>query len=394
MKFSISSNVVIPITLWLMLALSCASESHGYGSINRYEKFDRHSPKNHRGNNSDSRKNRGGKNHGPKTPSKSPTNPSSPPPPLSPTTSPSSRPPRPIGLKVGFYKGLCPNNADIESTIMNKVREHFAKDSSIIAALLRMQFHDCFVNGCDASILIDGPSSEKMAGPNLSVRGYELIDAIKSIAEAECPEMVSCADIIAIATKEVIKLGGGPDYAVQTGRNDGLVSNAGDVNLPSPFLSVNQSISAFRAKSFTPEEMVVLLGCHTVGISHCAFFQDRLYEGTSQFDSNMDSNLRRLMISTCPQGTTSNNIAFLDQNSQSSNKVDNSFYDQILKQRGILAIDQALARDSTTKDFVIQLARNPSLFNSELASAMIKLQALDVHLGNKGEIRKTCNRFN
>ncbi|KAK9750545.1 hypothetical protein RND81_02G204200 [Saponaria officinalis] len=194
MTFSISSNVVIAITLWLMLALSCMSESHDFDSRNGYEKFGHGSPKNRGGKNRGPLKSHGGKNHGPKKP------------PSSPPTAPSSPPPRPFGLKVGFYKGLCPNNVDIEATIINKVREHFAKDSSIIAALLRMQFHDCFVHGCDASILINGTSSEKMAGPNLSVRGYELIDALKSIAEAQCPEMVSCADIIAIATKAVIKL--------------------------------------------------------------------------------------------------------------------------------------------------------------------------------------------
>ncbi|XP_074306586.1 peroxidase 57-like [Silene latifolia] len=385
MSYSISSNVLVVVTLWLMLALSHASKSDGYGSSNNNKGKHHGTPKNH-----------GGKDHyGPKTPPIT-TPPSSPPPSTPPTPSSPLSPPttRPVGLQVGFYKGLCPNNVDIEATLTKKVQEHFAKDVTILAALLRMQFHDCFVNGCDASILIDGPSSEKTAGPNLSVRGYDLIDILKGIAEAECPGMVSCSDIIAIATKEVIKLGGGPDYAVQTGRNDGLVSKAGDVNLPSPSFSVSESISAFRAKNFTPEEMVVLLGCHTVGTSHCAFFQDRLYEGTGQFDSKMDANLRRQLIPTCPQGTTSNNVTFLDQNSQSSNKLDNSFYDQILKQRGILPIDQALARDSLTKDFVLRLSQSSSFFNSELAKAMVKLQALDVHLGNKGEIRKTCNRFN
>lgn len=72
---------------------------------------------------------------------------------------------------------------------------------------LKCSYTICFLaKGCDASILIDGPSSERKAGPNLSVRGYELIDALKTISEAQCPEVVSCADIIAIATKEVIKL--------------------------------------------------------------------------------------------------------------------------------------------------------------------------------------------
>lgn len=62
------------------------------------------------------------------------------------------------------------------------------------------------LKGCDASILLNGLSSEKTAGPNLSVRGYKLIDDLKAIAEAQCPGVVSCADIIAIATKEVIQM--------------------------------------------------------------------------------------------------------------------------------------------------------------------------------------------
>ncbi|KAL2904960.1 Peroxidase 62 [Bienertia sinuspersici] len=111
------------------------------------------------------------------------------------------------GLKVGFYKGLCPNKkVNVEATLTTKVQQEFRKDPTILPALLRMQFHDCFVQGCDASILIDGPSSERTAGPNLSVRGYKLIDTLKDLAEAECPDIVSCADIIAIATKEAIKL--------------------------------------------------------------------------------------------------------------------------------------------------------------------------------------------
>jgi len=56
------------------------------------------------------------------------------------------------------------------------------------------------------------------------------------------------------------KQGGGPDYPVETGRRDGLVSNAEDVNLPSPDMTASQGIEIFGAKNFTAEEMVVLLG--------------------------------------------------------------------------------------------------------------------------------------
>ena len=62
--------------------------------------------------------------------------------------------------------------------------------------------------GCDASILIeknrDGRDTEKFAGPNRSVKGYEVIDTIKKIFEDKCPNVVSCADIIVMATRDAV----------------------------------------------------------------------------------------------------------------------------------------------------------------------------------------------
>ena len=62
------------------------------------------------------------------------------------------------------------------------------------------------IKGCDASLLLDGPSSERTAPPNLSVRGYDLIEAIKQALEDKCPGVVSCADIIAMATRDAVNL--------------------------------------------------------------------------------------------------------------------------------------------------------------------------------------------
>ncbi|MCI92517.1 peroxidase N1-like, partial [Trifolium medium] len=50
-----------------------------------------------------------------------------------------------------------------------------------------MHFHDCFVRGCDASVLIDGSNTEKTAIPNLGLRGYEVIHDAKEKLEAACP---------------------------------------------------------------------------------------------------------------------------------------------------------------------------------------------------------------
>ena len=60
------------------------------------------------------------------------------------------------------------------------------------------------MKGCDASLLLDGSNSEKTAPPNLSVRGYDVIDAAKSAVENVCPGVVSCADIIIMATRDAV----------------------------------------------------------------------------------------------------------------------------------------------------------------------------------------------
>ncbi|GJM90704.1 hypothetical protein PR202_ga07009 [Eleusine coracana subsp. coracana] len=75
------------------------------------------------------------------------------------------------------------------------------------ASVLRLHFQDCFVQGCDGSILLDDVdgtfTGEKTADMNInSVRGFEVIYQIKANVEALCPGVVSCADILALAARD------------------------------------------------------------------------------------------------------------------------------------------------------------------------------------------------
>lgn len=69
-------------------------------------------------------------------------------------------------------------------------------------------FGFCLLQGCDGSILLDDNSTftgEKTAGPNAnSVRGFDVIDTIKTQVEAACSGVVSCADILAIAAHDSV----------------------------------------------------------------------------------------------------------------------------------------------------------------------------------------------
>ncbi|MCE3051032.1 Peroxidase 44 [Datura stramonium] len=106
---------------------------------------------------------------------------------------------------------------------------------------------------------------------------------------------VSCADIIALATRDSVALSGGPSYSIPTGRRDGLVSNPAQVNLPGPTLTVQQTLKLFTNKGFSLNDMVTLLGAHTVGITHCSLFRDRI----STSDGTMDPNLFARLSRTC-----------------------------------------------------------------------------------------------
>jgi len=66
---------------------------------------------------------------------------------------------------------------------------------------------DRFVQGCDGSVLIASTPdnvAERDAVPNLTVRGYDIVDDIKRQVEAMCPGVVSCADIITLASRDAV----------------------------------------------------------------------------------------------------------------------------------------------------------------------------------------------
>ncbi|VVA96357.1 unnamed protein product [Arabis nemorensis] len=293
-------------------------------------------------------------------------------------------------LKVGFYSKSCPN---AETIVQSLVSRRFAEDRTLTAALTRMHFHDCFVQGCDASLLIDPttsqPRPEKTAGPNGSVRGFELIDEIKTALEAECPSTVSCSDIVTLATRDSVFLGGGPSYVVPTGRRDGFVSNFADAEriLPGPALPVPAMVTFFADKGMNVFDAVALLGAHTVGRGFCGNFVDRLS------DPSMDPELAGRLRNTCSAGGSQ--FAALDQSMpEASTSFDNLFFLQLRARRGVLLLDHLLATDPATSGVVFQYATSNDLFKRQFAIAMVKMGAVDVLTGSAGEIRKNCRAFN
>jgi peroxidase len=117
-------------------------------------------------------------------------------------------PPLAPGLSFDFYKKSCPK---AESIVREFLASAVRQNVGLAAALIRLHFHDCFVQGCDASILLDATPtqpSEQQSPPNLTLRpaAFKAVNDIRARLDQACGRVVSCADIVALAARESVAL--------------------------------------------------------------------------------------------------------------------------------------------------------------------------------------------
>ncbi|GLT38468.1 hypothetical protein SLA2020_127160 [Shorea laevis] len=295
-------------------------------------------------------------------------------------------------LSTNFYSSSCPR---LFPTVKSTVQSAISKEARMGASLLRLFFHDCFVNGCDGSILLDDTSSftgEKNAAPNKnSVRGFDVVDNIKSAVEKVCPGVVSCADILAITARDSVEILGGPSWNVKLGRRDARTASQAAANnsIPPPTSNLNQLISNFSAVGLSTRDMVALSGSHTIGQARCTSFRPRIYNET-----NIDPSFARTRQGNCPRksGSGDNNLAPLDL--QTPTAFDNNYFKNLLNRRGLLHSDQQLFNGGSTDSIVRTYNNNPRTFLSDFVAGMIKMGDISPLTGSKGEIRKNCRRVN
>ncbi|CAO2143037.1 unnamed protein product [Urochloa humidicola] len=267
-------------------------------------------------------------------------------------------------LSTGFYANSCPGVYDAVKSVMKAA---IAREQRMGASILRLFFHDCFVQGCDASLLLDDTASfqgEKMARPNNgSVRGFEVVDDIKSAVENVCPGVVSCADILAIAARDSVVILGGPNWDVKVGRRDSTTASfsGANNNIPPPTSGLSNLTSLFAAQGLSQKDMVALSGAHTIGQARCTNFRAHVYN-----DTNVDGAFARTRQSACPRTSGS----------------------------GLLHSDQELFNGGSTDAQVQSYVSSQSAFFTDFVTGMIKMGDITPLTGSNGEIRKNCRRIN
>ncbi|KAH6556540.1 hypothetical protein KP509_1Z172700 [Ceratopteris richardii] len=248
-------------------------------------------------------------------------------------------------LQFHFYDKSCPN---VEKIVRQVVSSAVASEARMAGSLLRLHFHNCFVQGCDGSLLL-----ESIAG---------VVDAIKAALEQECPGIVSCADILALAARDSVAVSGGPSYPVQLGRRDSLTANRelANKNLPGFNFNVTDLVAAFANVGLSARDMA---RCNT-------------------FAARLTPILRIPQLSVHPTVLCSSSNAQQARLAMPCN-------------RGLLHSDQVLySTPGATRDLVNLYAQSNSAFAKDFSVGMLKMGSITPLTGSEGQVRNQCGYVN
>ncbi|CAO2203296.1 unnamed protein product [Urochloa humidicola] len=314
-------------------------------------------------------------------------------------------------LQVGYYSKTCKG---VENVVKWHVIRALKANRRTGAALIRLLFHDCFVRGCDGSVLLDAsyenPHPEKEAKVNIGLAAFDLLEEIKAAVEDRCPGIVSCSDILIYATRDAASIlsNGHIHFDVPAGRLDGFVSKAKEAQgeLPDSIDDAQKLIENFARKNFTVEELVILSGAHSIGQGHCSSFTGRLSEPNDQITPAY----RDLLKYKCNQGSNPpvvNNLRDEDYNvvarfmpgftsrvRKIPDFLDNTYYHNNLAKMVTFHSDWTLLTHKEAFGHVKEYAENGTLWDVDFSDSLVKLSKLPMPAGSKGEIRKKCSMIN
>ncbi|KAL1834722.1 hypothetical protein ACET3Z_004373 [Daucus carota] len=299
-------------------------------------------------------------------------------------------------LAFDFYAASCPM---LETMVKDTVRTASSNDPRVPGRLLRLLFHDCFVEGCDGSVLVQGNDTERSDPANASLGGFEVIEVAKNVVEMFCPDTVSCADILVLAARDAVEFTGGPGIEVPTGRKDGKISLASNVrpNIVDTSFSLNQMKHIFSAKGLSFDDLVTLSGAHTIGSAHCSAFSERFKldsKGNLKLiDTSLDSTYAAELTQQCGASQAQTSIT-VNNDPGTPFIFDNEYYQMLLAHKGLFESDAVLLDNAKSLKKVEEFANDKNRFFENWAQAFLRLASTDVKTGEDGEIRRSCSVIN
>ncbi|XP_039009660.1 peroxidase 17-like [Hibiscus syriacus] len=297
-------------------------------------------------------------------------------------------------LRPGFYSETCP---PAEFIVRDVMRKALIREPRSVASVMRLQFHDCFVNGCDGSVLLDDTPDmlgEKLALSNInSLRSFEVVDEAKEALEAACPGIVSCADIVVLAARDAVALTGGPDWEVRLGRKDCLTASQEDSDniMPSPRADATSLITLFSQFNLSVKDLIALSGSHSIGEARCFSIMFRLYNqsGSGKPDPAIEPGFREKLDQLCPIGGDENVTGPLDA---TPTMFDNQYFKDLVAGKGFLNSDQTLFTSPRTRPYVRLFSKDQDKFFKAFVEGMLKMG--DLQIEQPVEVRTNCRVAN
>ncbi|RZS06767.1 hypothetical protein BHM03_00037480 [Ensete ventricosum] len=268
-------------------------------------------------------------------------------------------------LTPEYYANSCPQAL---SAIRTAVRSAIARERRMAASIIRLHFHDCFVQVKNAyDTFPDQLAKTKSEGLMLILIPMHV---------------------------------GGPTWTVKLGRRDSTTANKdlAEQNLPiATNDDLDKLISLFDRQGLSVKDMVALSGiskltsacAHTIGQARCITFRGRIYNET-----NIDSGFAKTRSRRCPSSPVVGNNTLAPLDLVTPNSFDNNYYRNLLTNKGLLHSDQVLFNGGPTDGIVRLYSQHQAAFFSDFADAMVKMGDICPLVGSAGEVRKICSATN
>ncbi|GAB2282693.1 hypothetical protein Dimus_017231 [Dionaea muscipula] len=305
-------------------------------------------------------------------------------------------------LRPDFYAETCP---DVEKFVRKAVKHKIKHNFAAVPATLHLYFQDCFGDGCDASLMIQSQNS------SLGRDGFDTVFKAKAAIDRTpgCKNKVSCADILAMATRDAINLAGGPFYRVELGRFDSLPStgiaketNGKGSKSKSKMMSSSNGMNTldeltalFAIKGLSQVDMIALSGAHTIGSAHCSKFVNRIYNfsESSKVDPSLNPQYAVKLQAMCPRDHVDPNVV-VKFDPVTPYKFDNAYFQNLINGMGLLSSDQVLFTDQRSRPIIVDWARNAQHFYAAFVQAITRMGRVGVKSSQNGNIRVKCDAFN